>query len=400
MSDDAAPALSNKPSPLIAKGILPQECRMLVMGDSHARFWSGQDGIDLADTIPEISTYHLGAALAYNTRPGAKSGWLERVTGFLDLVSQKSHLPEFLMFSFGEIDIRVHIVRRALAQGLPLSAAVDVVADNYLQFLDHLRSYDRQLVVWGPPPSQSDGRGHNPNVPVFGPEIERNAATALFHARIAEAAADPARRISLVSVLREMLLPNNVSRRNYYYDDNHLSQAAMPHAMAALEKATGWRPRWAPVTNDPVIPPETSQPPRSVNIAPSAMWRMHGRNMNAEANPVAADALARKPVRSPAQNDPLLLVDLRTTRTVQEIRLGFPTEEEAANFDGIRLMISTDTKLFEPFAGETPEAAGCVRTYRFASADFRAFRVLRPGSNVVLEITSIEVIALGYVAPV
>lgn len=211
------------------------DTRLVAIGDSHCRFWSGNASMTAPDRIPGVVTCHVGPGLAWNliertarTRSGQS---VRRV--LRDLAAQS--YGGWVLLCFGEIDLRVHVLKHVAENGRRPS--VERLVDRYIAFVVEARRICPRIALWGPGASQPTGIPDNPDFPAIGSEKERNAAT-LMLTRLLE---ERARRIDVpvLSLLPLLLDEHGCTRRELLYDGCHISQSLMPQAQRLAADALG-----------------------------------------------------------------------------------------------------------------------------------------------------------------
>jgi hypothetical protein len=213
------------------------ETRLLVLGDSHARFWNGQDDCNGADLIEGIQTLKINGALAWSlAHEGSTSRGREIAFETLRR-ARENGFHGTVMLSFGEIDIRFHILKHAVEHGL--EQAVLTVAERYVSFIREVYADWKQVVIWAPPPSRADHRYFHPKTPTIGSQIERNFATIFFIDVLRMLLADTP--IQVLSLLPLLLCEDGTTKLDLLYDGAHVSQTLMPSALYELDKASGLR---------------------------------------------------------------------------------------------------------------------------------------------------------------
>src|SRR5271170_3467232 len=83
---------------------VPRETALVAIGDSHCKFWSGNDAVFEPDRILGVVTCHVGPALAWNLierNSSTRSGESVR-RALLDLAAQDYRGS--VLLCFGEID--------------------------------------------------------------------------------------------------------------------------------------------------------------------------------------------------------------------------------------------------------------------------------------------------------
>lgn len=156
-----------------------------VIGDSHTLFWSGTDhNAHAGPPRPKkfayrFNTHWVGPGLAYNlTRYGTTNGTREKID---ELLLARIPKNAFLMLVFGEIDIRVHMLK-GNREGT--RQRIDKALYNYLAFCLELRDRGYHVICHGPIASQKDNQPMNVEFPRHGTERRRNAVTRLFNKKM------------------------------------------------------------------------------------------------------------------------------------------------------------------------------------------------------------------------
>ena len=209
---------------------------IIVIGDSHTYFFSGQEVIrprkiayhhgvinSSENLLPKFSPIHIGPVLAYNANKyGTKTRGREKVEYLI-----KKRMIERgaqVLFCYGEIDIRNHVVRQASNQGIAMERVVDEVLANYLSFLVSMRDEGFRVACWGPTPSFSDTGKPNDEFPVHGDEIMRNRATLYFNEQLKKMCQQ--NNVGFVSIAEKLIDERGRIKQDFFVDGCHLSQKA------------------------------------------------------------------------------------------------------------------------------------------------------------------------------
>ncbi len=211
----------------------PAGTALVAIGDSHCRFWSGNDGVFEADRIPGIVTCHIGPALAWNLieRTSRTRSGLAVRRALRDLAAQ--NYDGWVLLCFGEIDLRAHVLKH---EG-ELRANLARLVERYVEFVAGAKRIHRKIALWGPGASPPEGSAENPEFPAIGSEAERNTATAIFTALLTERARDVGAPV--LSLLPLLVDEHGRSRRELLYDGCHVSQKLMPAARRLLTETLG-----------------------------------------------------------------------------------------------------------------------------------------------------------------
>lgn len=208
----------------------------IVIGDSHTYFFSGQEVIrprkiayhhgvinSSENLLPEFSPVHIGPVLAYNSNKyGTKTRGREKV----DYLIKKRMIARGarVLFCYGEIDVRNHVVRQADHQGIAVERVVDEVLVNYLSFLVSMRDEGLRVACWGPTPSFPDTEKPNDELPAHGDEITRNKAILYFNEQLKKMCQQNG--FIFASIAEKLIDEQGRIKPDYFVDGCHLGQKA------------------------------------------------------------------------------------------------------------------------------------------------------------------------------
>ena len=215
------------------------------IGDSHASLFSGQEAIQPLwpkpsnDVIPYFKTFHIGPVLAhalaqYGTRAKGReilSILLARQTEASDRAIPDGSL---VLLCFGEIDCRCHIIPQSKDFGGSLEDAAYRAADRYCRAVTDVRAWGHQPLVWNVVPSSRRNEGGGGDYPMIGTSLERNEATRLFNSRVAGFCEENG--IAFIDVFDALVEADGLPKMEYFMDDIHLSQRAMPLVIEWLRR--------------------------------------------------------------------------------------------------------------------------------------------------------------------
>lgn len=215
------------------------------IGDSHASFFSGEDVMQPpwphkpSDVIPFFKTYRMGAVLAESlSRYGSSLKGRELLFVLLD---RKMPMKEFwtippgsnLLFCFGEIDCRFHIIKQAEKSENTIENIAERTALKYLEVLLEIKALGYNIIVWNAvPPTNPDKI--NPDYPHYGTYEERILATTTFNSTLKKRCSELG--FLFLSVYDRLVNEDQTAKMEYYMDNVHLSQKAMPMVITELKK--------------------------------------------------------------------------------------------------------------------------------------------------------------------
>ena len=218
---------------------------IVVLGDSHVNFFSGNEALTFLpigqeiNVSPQINGFpftalHLGACLAYKSNMyGSSEGFLER----LDWLMEHFIIPGGkVVVSLGEIDIRCHVFKQTIRQGCSYEKIVDDILNNYFDMLLYVKEHGFTTYIWGPIASQTESCPVDGYLPRVGSEVERNLATRYFTDCARKRCQDMG--IGLSSIFENMVDDNLKTRESFLCSDMcHLTQNVYDVAVEAWDKS-------------------------------------------------------------------------------------------------------------------------------------------------------------------
>lgn len=213
--------------------------RFMVFGDSHSCFFSGEDQIIYGPKESNIFNmnfhiHHLGPVLAASLVE-RQSTLMAREKIFEVLKREQPLKWHGVIFVFGEIDCRFHIVKRLghrdalLTNDIKHSIAVTVL--RYISFMHEVKFLGYHPIIWGPVASNfllTD----NPDYPNYGSIIERNLITLEFTKLLSKYSVDG--EIDFLSIFPALITDSMETKQEYYFDNTHLKQNAWEIAVPLL----------------------------------------------------------------------------------------------------------------------------------------------------------------------
>lgn len=193
------------------------------IGDSHVCVFSGQNGIDKKDISPYFKTYRIGAPTAYNSYR-----YLEKIT---NIINTYVVAGDKLLFSFGEIDCRSHIIKHT-SINKSIEDVVSVCVSRYGKLLKTISQFGFPILVWNViPTSPKDIFG---NYATVGSYSDRMKVTKIFNQMLKDFCLK--NNLTFVSIYDIIVDTLDVQDRSYFLDDIHLSQKALPLIIQELNK--------------------------------------------------------------------------------------------------------------------------------------------------------------------
>lgn len=197
------------------------------VGDSHANLFSEH---------PRFKVYACGGATAYGlTNLSSRSEGRKKLLEWLAEIPKGSKV----MFCYGEIDCRVHLIKQAEKQGRGIIDIVRECVKKYLSVVLETRERGYEVLVWGVPPSMRRTlRRHEikkyGNYPITGTCQERNEATFLFNYYLEKLAAKHG--IKIISIFNKLIDTDWQTKTGYFSDPVHLSKEVIPMVLEEIRK--------------------------------------------------------------------------------------------------------------------------------------------------------------------
>lgn len=200
------------------------------LGDSHCLFWIGWNGVNLKYYPPInnyiFTAYPLGPILAYslnkfNTNSLGREKFESLISKNIFSPPLKNYNPiinkPIIMTSFGEIDIRAHILKDGCNN---YKEKLTKSINSYMEFIDF---YSEQFIfiIYGPIASQKDTWFLNKRFPRFGTEYERNMITKEYNLLLSDEAKK--RNIMFFTLFDQLIDEHYNTKEEYIIDECHIS---------------------------------------------------------------------------------------------------------------------------------------------------------------------------------
>lgn len=218
--------------------------QIVVIGDSHSRFFSGatpetevtvhwdENGEFCYNAGPDrrFCSFKLGPALAFNLTRGGATRALEKYKWLSQNLLNKG---DILICVFGEIDVRMHVFKH-VTEEKSYKSVIDEICDHYVEFLKIVKEDGFHPIVWGPIASQKDEWRRLVDPPAIGAEQDRNMATEYFNQRMKKEC--DANGWGFMSIFESLIDGDYRTRAEYICDKCHLGSNAKPLLEGELEK--------------------------------------------------------------------------------------------------------------------------------------------------------------------
>lgn len=213
--------------------------KIYCIGDSHVSVFLGRDQLApifptlKASIIPFFQPFRLGPVTAYNfCEYGTKSKGRENLEECL-----KKYVPKgsWIMFSAGEIDCRVHVLKQMSLQRRDANEITLDIAQRYLNFIK-IFSNDFKICLMSPPPTGFRSE-IDVEYPFIGSESERNSITSFLIINLRKIAHEL--KIPFIDAYSSGVLKGGTTNRKYLWDGVHMATLALPILVKQLAEVTG-----------------------------------------------------------------------------------------------------------------------------------------------------------------
>ncbi len=197
------------------------------IGDSHCAFFLGYDTIPGEYPVVEnsllqkIYCYRLGSALAFNcNKYGTTTKSKEKIETIITNLDPQN---DMILFSFGEIDCRAHILKQCEIKNMGFEKIVEECISNYWQLITEVHQYGFKIVIWNAVYSANyEERNPNLQYPYFGTVQQRNTVTEFFNIQL-KTKANKAGIIFLDISTFLIDTSSKLTIESYYFDAVHLN---------------------------------------------------------------------------------------------------------------------------------------------------------------------------------
>ena len=203
--------------------------KIISLGDSHSNFY---------ENLNNIEVRCIGPALAYNiNKYDSKNGTKTQIVSILNETDSSN--TAFIL-TFGEIDVRVHIVKRTQVENISLEESSIRVAKKYIEMIQYMVEKGYKVIING-----LHGTGvslaENTMFPYNGSIQDRNFATVTFNSYLEDFCNE--NKIPFMS-LSDMVINKDTNKTRFKHMDDgcHLNstpeiqEIALSRFLSQVEK--------------------------------------------------------------------------------------------------------------------------------------------------------------------
>lgn len=196
--------------------------QILVIGDSHV--WPYY-------LKHPFLVFHLGGCTAYNIdNPHSSTRAWQKINNLLDRYNPKNKI---LIFSFGEIDCRLHIYNQYLVgqKKVSIQALINKTVKKYLFALKQIRSCGYRVAILSPTPTGTENNIYRKKY--FANFKNRSKITKEFHNTLSRVA--KANDFYYLDIYSKVSSSNGGIKKKYQQDCVHLNSLVVPLLQKELE---------------------------------------------------------------------------------------------------------------------------------------------------------------------
>ena len=200
---------------------------IICIGDSHSSVFSGKEKIITRwpgkeyNLFSKFKPIRIGPATAYN---------LQSKVALLNEILNKTFYKQkdYVLFCFGEVDIRAHLLNQSTLQEKKVDEIVLECVTRYIDAIKFVNPKRKiQKAVFAPIASWSDEKPYDG--PSYGSNLVRNDITRIFNNSLEKMCNQ--NNIKFISIFEDMLHQDGTTNSNFLDDWGsgiHLNQTAMP----------------------------------------------------------------------------------------------------------------------------------------------------------------------------
>jgi hypothetical protein len=133
---------------------------------------------------------------------------------------------DYIMFIVGEIDCRWHFPKKVFTKNKTATEVVQECVDQFFPSFLYLKEHGYNVIGWGGHPSTTRGHSDDPDNPIYGDCLNRNKISLLWNDMLKEKC--DKNNMKFVSIIRDLINPDGLTKMEYFMDDYHLTERAMP----------------------------------------------------------------------------------------------------------------------------------------------------------------------------
>jgi hypothetical protein len=184
------------------------------IGNSHVNTFSNSSIINYKTfDNPYFIPHWIGPTIAYNF-------FEHHLLKALETVDKIDKQKDFITLIVGEVDCRYHLPKQAEEQKRSDEDIVKECIDRFIRCYDEFKNNGYKIIITGTHPTTTAEHDLNPHGPIWGNVERRNKICVLWNRYLKSEAKK--RNVPFISIYDYLVDENNITKMEYYFDNNHL----------------------------------------------------------------------------------------------------------------------------------------------------------------------------------
>lgn len=205
------------------------------IGDSHSSVFSGRE--EMQPIWPQRSDDNTSFFKSYRIGPATAYQLSNKIFIIQDIINKNVNSNDYVLFCFGEVDIRAHLIKQMELQKKTISDVVKECVDRYMETILHFKNDGVKVLAWGPISSWHESKPYTGG-PSFGTSLERNSVTEEFNNYLKYLCEK--NDVGFITIFDKMIDENKITNPEFLDDWQdchiHLNQKAMPLILDAFKE--------------------------------------------------------------------------------------------------------------------------------------------------------------------
>ena len=206
------------------------------LGNSHAQFFTDTHpgtlgvGVKLPHFISyqgNFKNHQYPHVLAHKFTERHYPNMIEVINSF-NITSN-----DYIMFVVGEIDCRWHFPKKIKTRNSSIEEILGQTMDQFFPAFIDLKNNGYNVLGWGGHPSTTRGHSDDPANPIYGDCLTRNEISLAWSNLLEKKCSD--HNMKFISIVRDLIDENGLTKMEYFMDDYHLTPKAMPFVLKKLD---------------------------------------------------------------------------------------------------------------------------------------------------------------------
>ena len=211
------------------------------IGNSHAHFFTNSHPGELGWGLQQNEYFKSYSANFHNPNPQYRHvlahKFYERYFPYIiDAINSINFTKnDYIMLIVGEIDCRWHFPKKEKTQNrLSKDIIKECIDEYFFPSILHLKENEYNVIGWGGHASTTSGHSDDPDNPIYGDCLTRNRISLEWNDYLHEKCKN--NNIKFVSIIKDLIDDNGLTKMEYFMDNYHLNQKALPMIINQLKQ--------------------------------------------------------------------------------------------------------------------------------------------------------------------